>query len=218
MTFEQSLFPFLISLGAAALGAYGITRWRNTKGATSVFAQDSSLEDVGLSALSSLFSTAPTDLGKGRKELRPTWGIRLIAPVVALVFLIFTDLSPFWQSFGVQSETAHLVINCVIGAALGYSWFMLLFVQRIVFDDHYIMSYGIDLRSQSRRLSDLTGIRVHEQRPALVLTFAQQPPLYIPKFLSHRETLIQRLEEISADNLNNGAVPSLPRLRDQVGF
>ena len=120
MTFEQSLFPFLASIGGAVLVTYGITRWRNSKSATSVFAQDSSLEDVGLSALSSLFSRAPKDFGNGRKELRPTWGIRLIAPVVALVFLIFTDLSPFWQSFGIHSAAAHLAITCLIGAALGY--------------------------------------------------------------------------------------------------
>ncbi len=83
MTFEQSLFPFLISIGAAVLVTYGITRWRNAKDATSVFAQDSSLEDVALSALSSLFSKAPTDLGNGRTELSPTWGFRRSAPMGA---------------------------------------------------------------------------------------------------------------------------------------
>lgn len=218
MTFEHSLFPFLASIGGAVLVTYGIARWRSSKSATSVFAQDTSLEDVGLSALSSLFSTAPTELGNGRKELRPTWGIRLIAPLVALAVLIFTDLSPLWNSLGIQSATAHLALVCLFGLVLGYSWAMLLFVQRVVYDDHYIMSHGIDLRSQTRRLSDLTGFRVHERRPALVLTFAEQAPLYIPKFLSHREVLIQRLEEISANNLNNGAVPPLPRWRDHAGI
>ncbi len=218
MIFEQTLFPLLASAGCSVFLTHGIVRWRNAKSRTSIFAQDSNPEEVGFSALSSLFSRAPIDLGHGKTELRPTWGIRLLAPLVALVFLIFMDFSEFWRSLGLESTTSQFAVYVGFGLVLGYSWFMMLFVQRIVYDDHYIVCHGVDLRPQSRRLSDLVDIRVHEKRPALVLSFSEQPTLYVPKFVSHRETFIRDMEEISANNINNGAVHPLPRWQEHIGF
>ena len=63
----------------------------------------------------------------------------------------------------------------------------------------------------------LTGIEMHPKRPALVLSFADQPHLYIPKYLSGRETFIAEMRAIAAQNAH--AAPDHHRsLRYRMGL
>lgn len=218
MYFEPAFFQFTTSIAASVFVTHAVVRWRNSKSRTSVFAQDSSLEDVGLSALSSFLAKAPVPLAHGKTELRPTWGLRLIAPMIAILFLAFTDFTPLWNSLGVNAPALRSGIIVLTGIIIGYTWFMLLFVQRVVYDSREIQSHGISLRCDQRSLQDLVDIRVHDSRPSLVLSFATQDPMYIPKFLSHREAFIAAMQEIIERNSNKGMEPAMPGWRERAGL
>lgn len=193
---------FIYTIGGVLASLFvtiSFRRWRKSKGKTSIFAQDDSFEDVGLSLLSALFPsrTATEDF---RTVLRPPWGLRLGAPVFAAVILIYVDFAPLVESLGWATPEHAKLFKAITGVFLTYSAFMLLFFQRIAYDKREIRSYGMDLRPQTRDLSGLISIEMHPSRPALVLTFADQPHLYIPKFLSQREQFITEMEEVVAQN------------------
>ncbi|SDX89189.1 hypothetical protein SAMN05444358_11456 [Ruegeria halocynthiae] len=174
MSHDDLMTPALLSLGVRIFISWGLTRWRNSKGRTSIFANDQSLEDVGLSFISSLFNSFSPNRVDGITELRPPWGLRDLAPVIALVLLLTTELSPLWESVGIHDPVIHKAALIALCLIFGYSWFILLFVQKVVYDGSFIECYGVDATKQERKLSDLVDIRVHDKRPALVLTFAQQ--------------------------------------------
>lgn len=218
MSFEQSLFLALLSFAYAAITAFAVRRWRASKADTSIFAQDEDVSEIVFSALSSLFSAEPVNPGQGRVELRPTRGVRLLAPPFAIVIVALTDLGPLWSSVGLDSGGLPDPVQGGIVALFGYSWFMMLFVQRVIYDSAHIVCHGVALRPQTRHLWDLVDIKVHDTRPALVLTFARQPPLYVPKFLSHRETFISAMKAIAQDNARFGLRPRETRVQDRLGF
>ncbi|SLN72359.1 hypothetical protein ROA7450_04035 [Roseovarius albus] len=218
MSHDQQITYAILSLVAVATMCIGIRCWRNAKGATSIYAQDERFEDIGMTLLSSLFQTAPVKLGDGRIELRPPMGLILIAPFLALVFTTYTDFGPLWESLGIASGWIRDVIYYGLAAVFCYSWFMLLFVQKVIYSDKQITCHGVDLRSQTRDLDDLVGIRVHEKRPALVLTFERQKPLYIPKFLSHRAQFVSAMEKIAAQNTRDGMVARPTSRQNRMGF
>lgn len=219
MLFHHQLTVLTLSLIAAYLVAIGVHRWTRSKGPLSIYSQDGgSLESVGLSFLSDLGKHAPRELPNGFVELRPTLGMRLGTPLVALVFMANVNFGPLLTSLGLHDSNLQLTIYTFTSLIFAYSWIMLMFFQRVIFDGDRIISLGIDLRRQERELSDLKDIRMHESRPALVLRFGEQAPLYLPKFLSHRDTFVTRVQAIIDDNLNNGAVPPMPKLRDRLGL
>jgi hypothetical protein len=219
MLFHHQLTVLTLSLIAAYFVAIGVHRWTRSKGPLSIYSQDGgSLESVGLSFLSDLGGRAPRELQNGFVELRPTLGMRLGTPLVALVFMANVDFGPLLTSLGLHDSNLQLTIYTFTSLIFAYSWIMLMFFQRVIFDGDRIISLGIDLRRQDRDLSDLTDIRMHESRPALVLRFGKQAPLYLPKFLSHRDTFVTRMQAIIDDNLNNGVVPPMPKLRDRLGL
>ena len=210
MIFEQTIFPLLASIGTSVFVAHGIVRWRNAGSRNSDPGQSERAEDHRLSSLSSLFHKAPLDLGHGRTEHRPMWGVRLVAPLVALVLLAITDIFLFWNALGIQSPALQSGLLVGLALVLGYVWFVLLFVQRVVYDETRIMKYGFDLREHTRELRALTEIQVPDWRAKLVLGFSEQKALNVPKFLSHREAFILAMENLAQNNMNNGAVPPLP--------
>ncbi|SHJ95327.1 hypothetical protein SAMN05444000_1164 [Shimia gijangensis] len=220
MIIEQSLFPLLASVGCSVFLTHGIVRWRNAREGSTNLAPEFSFQDTGqdtgLSALASLFSNAPIDLGHGRTELRPAWSLRLLAPLVAFFILAITDLSPIWNALGLHSTMVHLCIYTGVGMVLGHIWFTLLFVQRVVFDDAYVTCQGIGLRRRTRRLDDLTGVHWPNRRAASVLTFAEQEDLHIPRFLSHQDFFVKVMEDIAETNMNNGAIHPLPRWQERL--
>lgn len=213
---DDTLLLAVCGIGASVLLTIAFRLWKKSKGETSVFAQDDSLEDVGLSVLSAAFpSRATTE--DFRTVLRPPWGLRIGGPILAALMLIYVDLTPLTESVGWALPEGARILKLVIGAGLAYSTAMLLFVQRVAYDRREIRSYGIDPRPQTRQLSGLTGIEMHPKRPALVLSFADQPHLYIPKYLSDRETFIAEMRAIAAQNAH--AAPDHHRsLRYRMGL
>lgn len=209
MIFEQTIFPLLASIGTSVFIAHSIVRWRSARNRNLNSAQSGHFEDLRLSSLSSLFSNAPVDLGHGRTEHRPTWGVRLLAPLVALVLLALADISLFWNVLGIQSPPLQSGLLVGLALVLGYVWFVLLFVQRVVYDESNIMRYGFDLSTQTRELRELTGVQVSDWHPNLVLGFSGQSALNVPKFLSHREAFILAMENFAQSNMNNGVVHPL---------
>ncbi|WP_162932922.1 hypothetical protein [Roseovarius sp. EL26] len=218
MSHDYLMAYAILSLITSVAVYIGIRCWRSTKGNTSIYAQDDRLEDVGLSFISSLFGTAPMKLGDGRIELRPPMGLSLIAPVIAIAFMTYTNFDPLWDSIGMTSGWFRAVIYYGLIAVFCYTWFMLLFVQKVIYSDQQIICHGVDLRTQTRDLGDLVSIRVHENRPALVLTFERQQPLYIPKFLSHRTQFISAMEKIANQNTRNGMIAQAPTWKNHMGF
>lgn len=218
MNDDQLMTYVVLSLVASAFVYIGIRRWKNAKGATSIYAQDDSFEDIGMSFISSLFNTTPVKFGDGRIELRPPVGLILIAPLIALVFTTYTDFEPLWGSLGIAPGWIRDIIYYGLAAVFCYTWFMLLFVQKVIYSDTQITCHGVDLRPQTRDLSDLVDICVHEKRPALVLTFERQKPLYIPKFLSHRAQFISTMEKIAAQNTGDGMIARPSTWQNRMGF
>lgn len=218
MSHDELMTTVLLSFGVGIFISWGLTRWRNSKGRTSVFANDESLEEVGMSFISSMFNSFSPNRVDGITELRPPWGLRVLAPILALALFLTTDMSPLWDSVGVHDPLIRKGALIALCLFFGYSWFMLLFVQKVVYDGSFIECYGVDASKQERNLSDLVDIRVHEKRPALVLTFAQQKPLYIPKFLSHRAEFVSRMEAIAQQNRSNGLAAPALTLANRFGF
>lgn len=203
MAFEQTIFHLLASVGVGVFITHGITRWRCK--------QSNKAEDVALTAISSLFSATPTTLSRGEVELRPIWAIRLLVPLVALLILAVTDFTPLWMWLGIRSSALQFGLYVGMSMGLGGIGFMMLFVQRVVYDTHNITCHGIDLRLHTRSLNDLVGIDAHSRRTGLVLTFDGQKDLIVPKSLSHSDVLMRDIAEIVANNTNNGMVHPLPR-------
>ncbi len=196
---DDTLLLTVCGIGASLLLTIAFGIWKRSKGKTSIFAQDDTLEDVGLSVLSAAFpSRATTE--DFRTVLRPPWGLRIGGPILAALMLIYVDLTPLTESLGWALPEGPRLFKLGIGAVLAYTTAMLLFVQRVAYDRREIRSYGMDPRAQTRQLSGLTGIEMHPNRPALVLSFADQPHLYIPKYLSDRETFIAEMRAIAAQN------------------
>ncbi len=218
MSNDQQLIYAILILVASACVFISVRRWRNWKGRSSIYAQDSSFEDIGLTFISSLFNTAPVKLGDGRVEIRPPMGLCLITPVIAVVFVTYTNFEPLWESLGIAPGWIRDAIYYGLAIVFSYTWFMLLFVQKVIYSEREIVSHGTDLRTQARDLSDLIDIRVHEKRPALVLTFAGQKPLSIPKFLSHRAQFITAMQKIAEQNTSNGMTTPEPSWQNRLGF
>lgn len=208
----------ILSLLAGFATTVGLACWRNQKGRTSIFAQDAHLESVGFSLIASLFDSRSMQRIDGITEMRPPWGMRLLAPGLASFLFLTTDLSPLWHSVGINDPRVHVTFLSICCALTGYSWFMLLFFQKVVYDRAQIECSGVDISHQHRDLSDLVDIHVHKRRPALVLTFAHQKPLYIPKFLSGRAKFVTEMEAIAQQNLAQGLTAPAPTLASQLGF
>jgi len=202
--------------------AFGLGRWRASKGAASVFAQDGNLEQIGFSAISAALDSRSVDRIDGFKELRPTWGIRLFAPLLAIVLLVAADAGPVFASLlvslGLKNPVWADFAMVLIAAAFAYTWVMLLFYQRVIYDEVGIESIGTNIMSETRSLKDLVDIRVHEKRPTLVLSFADQKPLYIPKFISQRAMFLSDMEALIAKNRAQGMVAAPQNLAARMGF
>lgn len=190
--------------------------WRRSTGKSSIFAQDDSLEEVGLSALSAAFPSRPTT-EDFKSVLRPPWGLRLGAPIIGAIFLIYLDLEPVLESLGWAEPFHAVVAKVATGLVLAYSAFMVLFVRRIVYDSREIRCHGLDLRAQMRKISELRSITLHPKRPALVLSFVDQPHLYIPKFLGQRAQSIAEMEAFAANNAHPPEA-GRPALRFRMGI
>lgn len=218
MAHDELMVWAVFGLAGGVILSAALIAWRRSKGAMSVFAQDNSLEDIGFTAVSAAFDTTSINRIDGITELRPTWGIRLFAPIIALTLFLFVDLGPFFESIGLNDRRYRSWAVLFVMAVFAYTWCMLLFFQKVTYDDKFIDSAGIDVTSQTRSLKDLVGIRQHEKRPALVLTFAEQKPLYVPKFISQRAKFIADMEIIASHNRENGLAAQKPSLTEKLGF
>lgn len=192
------LFAALAPL-AAVVGSIWFMRWRKEKGRASIFASDTSLEMIGLSAAMNVGSGEVVKCVDGRTELRPPFGTRIIGPLVAMAVLLFMDWTPLFGSVGLTDPRTQGWVIAGLFGLLGYTAFQLNFRQKVVFDDRQIESHGVQLRPQVRNLSGLVDIAVHPKREALVLTFADQPPLYLPKFLTGRDRFVAQMQQIAED-------------------
>jgi len=217
---EQDLIigiALLLLFGAIALNT-GLIRWRKSKGRTSVFAADMSLDDIGLSAISAIDTDAPADPVDGAMVLRPSLGIRILAPIVAVVFLLTVDIEPLLNSVGITGDGAQHWTKVILAWMLAYAVIHLNLFQKVAYNDTHIACTGIDIRTRYRQLTSLVDITVHDKRPALVLTFADQKPLYVPKFISQRARFITQMEQIASHNRAQGMTAPEPTLANRLGF
>lgn len=210
MTFEQNSLHLVLSLlffcfaACAALSILWLCKGK------SVFSHDTSFRGHVSAALSSFFSKTPRDLGNKTLEYRCHWAMRLLAPWIAPTVLVALLFTPIFQVTGYGAHTLQTIFVTGAAGLLGYCGFMMVFVQRVVCNAHHVQSHGLSLRGQTRRLDGLAAVRVSETVPVIVLTFSNQPTLYIPKYTMHRDTLIRDLQEIADHNGNNGRVAPIP--------
>lgn len=204
-------------LGAFALNI-GLRRWRKAKGRSSVFAADASLDDIGLSAISAIDTEPEAEPADGAMVLRPALGIRILAPVIAGVFLYTVDIDPLLHSVGISDGGTQHWTKVILGWMLVYSVIHMNLFQKVAYSDTDIACTGVDIRTQYRDLSDLVDIAVHDKRPALVLTFANQKPLYVPKFITQRSRFISDMAQIAANNRAKGMTPPASTLATRLGF
>ncbi|MEP2531505.1 hypothetical protein [Shimia sp.] len=217
MSFDQNSILLILCLATSWLVTFGVTRWVRNRDVTSIHAKNGSLEETGAASLSTVFRQSPVDLGNGLHELRASLAMRLIAPLAALALLMVSDVASMLGSIGISSASAQRMILGGIYLGFGYCWFMVLSQQRVVWGQGLIATYGVDMKRQVRAMDDLLEIRPHATRPALVLTFSDQKPLYIPKSLSHRDMFIDEMQEIAHANVNNGMIVPMPLLRQRLG-
>ena len=218
MTHDTLIGYVILSFCGTALLSWLLTLWRDSKRKTSIHAADTSLDDVALSALSSI------GFGKGRlrkdgmMELRPPIGLRIIAPAIATVFLLKTDFSPLLESFGLRDPGLQSWAVTGLLVILGLAVLQLNFAQSLAYDQTRIECKGVQMKPQTRDLSGLVDIAVHPKRPALVLTFADQERLYVPKFLNGRAGFVGSMRVIAAENRSRGLEAPRQGLLAQMGF
>lgn len=200
MSDENTILLAFGSLIAVALFSVVMARWRNAKGKTSIYAADSSLEEVGLSALMAMDSGKAKVGIDGRLIMRPSFGTRVIGPVIAAIILAGFDFTPFLTGSFLEDPKLQRWAYILLWGLLTYTGVILNFRQRVVLDGHSITCIGVQMTRQERDLTGLVGIDVHPKRPALVLTFADQPRLYVPNHLSGRDTFVVLMEEIASGN------------------
>ncbi|MEM6760747.1 MAG: hypothetical protein AAF601_14825 [Pseudomonadota bacterium] len=199
---------------------YLVRLWRDTKGRASAFATDTSLESVGMSAISLMGGAGGTTLDDGSTELRPTWGMRLGMPALAALFFFAMDPNLLFGwvpliGFGPNSAYWAMVL---LGWMVLWTTVSLNFFQRVAYDGDTIHCEGTSMRPQTRDLAGLVDIEVHEKRPVLVLTFSDQDHLYIPKFISQRETFLADMDAIIERNLDEGQDLPEDELFKRMGF
>lgn len=193
-------------------------KWRNKKGKASIYAADTSFEDVGMSTIMSVGSGAARPDINGRLILRPPFGTRILGPLVAAAILAFFDFGPALASVGLADPNYQRWLGYAMWALLAYTVVVLNLRQRVVVDGETLSCTGVQLSPQTRDLTGLVNITVHPKRPALVLTFAGQPRLYIPKHLTGRSTFVPLMEEIAARNRAAGLSAKPEGLMARAGF
>ena len=218
MSDENTILAAFGMLMAAAVLTPFHYRWRNAKGKAGIHATDESLEEVGLSAIMNLGTGQARPGVDGRLILRPPFGTRILGPLLAAGVLIFFDMNLLFEVVGLTSTDLQALARAVLWALLAYTVFMLNIRQRIIVDGDMLTCRGVQLSTQTRDLSGLVDIRVHPKRPALVLTFADQPRLYIPKFLTGRDTFVPLMEEIAAGNRALGLRAAPEGFMARAGF
>ena len=217
MSFLQNVLFLALTLSISWLATYGVTRFlKNRDPGPALDAPDCA---AGLVAgLRDLVRPQPTECAPGVFQSRPSLGMRLVAPLCALLFLVLTDMAPVLGAAGLGGLGLGLFLKTAICLAFGYTWYMLLFQQRVVWGHGHITAYGLGLTWQCRRLEGLTDIRPHTSKPVLVLSFDDQAPLHIPKYLAHRTRFLQDMQDVVHDNANNGAIVPWTQLRAQMGM
>lgn len=198
--FIVDYWPYLGML----FGITVIAAWARTKGKDSIFAQDTSLEDVGVTLVSEIGANRGRDFLDGRRELRPPFGTRAIAPFVLLIMLIGYGPRELMSLAGLTDPTYQTYAILAFWVLFAYTLFELNVRQRVIYGHGQISVWGVNLRRQDRDLSELVAIEVHEKRPALVLTFADGSRLYAPKHLNGRARFLREMKAIIADNQSRG--------------
>jgi len=218
MDTDPKIIAALLSLVSTIVVTLGLLRWRKSKGRASVFAADTSLEDIGLSAISALGDTHSPTRTDGYTELHPTWGSRVFGPAIAFVVLLNIQATQLFEALGIADDMMQFWIICALFLLLAYATIQLNVFQRVVYNDTAIACVGVDVRRHDRSLSDLVDVKVHDKRPALVLTFVDQPTLYIPKFISQRARFVSDMEAVITINQTRGLIAPPEGLAARMGL
>jgi len=203
---------------AVCLGVLIVVPWARRQGATSLFAQDDSFEDVALSLISLIGDDGGRKLIDGRRELRPPFGYRAIVPAILLGFVLGYDFRGIMTVIGLTDPQSQTYAIWAFWALFIYTVFELNVRQRVIYDETLITCWGVDLRRQERDLRDLVDIRMHEKRPALALTFANEKTLYVPKVLTGRDQFVSDMQRIAEANRARDLSAGKRGLKAQLGF
>lgn len=209
-----SLWPIIsIFAGLIVVGA-----WARSKHRTSIFAQDQSFEDVGISLASQIGQTEGRDHLDGTRELRPPLGARLIAPLILLFLLSAMEPRSLMADLGLGDPQHQAWAIYGFWVLFAYTMFELNVRQQLIYGRGEISVRGVNLRKQTRPLSELVAIEVHEKRPALVLTFADGGRLHAPKHLTGRDRFIADMESTIRANRAHGLTRPVQGLAARQGF
>ncbi|SFM59695.1 hypothetical protein [Shimia aestuarii] len=215
MSFLQNILFLALTLSLSWFVTFAVARILHRRDPGPVLSLNRECDSGIVAGLRDLLRAQPTECEPGVFQSRPSIGMRVIAPLCALLFLALTDMTPVLNATGVEALGLGTIVKTVICLGFGYLWYMLLFQQRVAWGHGYITAYGLNLTWQCRRLEGLTDIKPQASKPVLVMSFEDQAPLCIPKYLAHRTRFLQDMQEIAHDNANNGAIVPWTLLRAQ---
>lgn len=213
MTFEHRLLLVSLSLVLTGMVAFGTFRWSRSVTRQSIKERGGKHPGKGgFPTLASLRDDAPRDLDNDRGELRPSWIARLIAPLVALFCMAVFDINPLLRLLGVQTLLGQQVFYALFCLVFASVWLAMLLHQRAVWGQGKLTWHGILFWRQERSLEKLVGVHAPDNSPVVMLRFADQWPLFVPKHLAHIDTFVAEMQRHADHNINNGAVPPMPGL------
>ena len=96
-TFITNYLMCLI-IGSSLLGAFAFKAWGRSRGKTSVYASDTSLNDVALSLAGSLFDHSPDKVIGGAQTYRSTWGPSFWSPLSCCSLYSALTSPPSWKA------------------------------------------------------------------------------------------------------------------------
>ena len=190
-----------------AIMAFLVRTWVRSKGKTSVHAADETMDDIATSWIASKLDTGSQKIFGGAETLRPTWGASLFIPMLGLILVSAIDVQSYdLQRWNISEAeitfSSQFVYVIQVAALVGLPIYCLhaLFVQRVVVEGTSITSHGFSLRPQERDLRNLSHVEVHGRRKLLKLSFRNERPIYVPHYLSSRETFLTALNEQIDEN------------------
>jgi hypothetical protein len=185
---------------------------------TSVFAQDTSLEVVGVTLVSEIGAGRGKDLADGWRELRQTFGYSLLAPFVLLALLVGMGPKDLMAQVGLTDPNHQSYAMIGFWVLFAYTLFELNIRQRLIYGHGQNSGWGVDLRRQDRDHSELVGIELPKDRRSRVLSFGDGSRLYASKHLSGRAWFINEMQSIITTNLGRDLRRQEPGLAACLGF
>ena len=131
MSFLQNILFLALTLSLSWFVTFAVARILHRRDPGPVLSLNRECDSGIVAGLRDLLRAQPTECEPGVFQSRPSIGMRVIAPLCALLFLALTDMTPVLNATGVEALGLGTIVKTVICLGFGYLWYMLLFQQRL---------------------------------------------------------------------------------------